>query len=107
MIACPRPLAAGALEYQVLAGRAPVLLCLPRSGARPVGLHEARARLGPEFAWRGAFALGVVVPAASRQGWVRRHPQAFGALAAAEGLVRRWPLLRAAGEYLVLEGARR
>ena len=53
------------------------------------------------------LALGVIVPAQSREQWVRRHPQAFGVLAAIESLVRRWPLLRAAGDYLVIEGVRR
>jgi hypothetical protein len=87
---------------------APVLLCLRRSRPpkRP-GLREARARLGPEFVWRGAFALGVLVPAESRQEWVRRHPQAFGVIAALEGVVRRWPLLRGFGDYVAIEGARR
>jgi hypothetical protein len=88
---------------------APVLLCLGprRPGLGRPGLAAARARLGPDFVWRGAFALGVIVPAASRQGWVRSHPQSFGVLAALEGLVRRWPLVRAAGDYLVVEGSRR
>jgi hypothetical protein len=86
---------------------APVIVCVPRTGAQGVGLLEVRASLGPEFTWSGAFALGLVVPREARQDWVRRHPQAFGILAAVEGVVRRWPLLRAAGEYLVLEGARR
>jgi hypothetical protein len=81
---------------------APVLLCLG-SGHR----EEARARLGPAFVWHDAFALGVIVPRESRQEWVRRHPQAFGVLAAVEGLVRRWPVLRERGEYAVIEGARR
>jgi hypothetical protein len=95
-----------ALAPALLSG-APVILCVPRTGANRVGLHEARASLGPEFAWSGASALGLFVPRESQQDWVRRHPQAFGVLAAAEGLVRRWPLLRAAGDHLVLEGARR
>lgn len=86
---------------------APVLLCLRRAGANAIRPGQVRTSLGPELGWRDAFALGVVVPAESREQWVRRHPQAFGALAAIEGLVRRWPLVRAAGEYLVIEGVRR
>jgi hypothetical protein len=86
---------------------APLILCLPHRAAGRVGLREARARLGPEFLWRDAFSLGAIVPAEARQDWVRGHPQAFGVLAAAERLVRRWPLLRAAGDYLVIEGVRR
>jgi hypothetical protein len=38
---------------------------------------------------------------------VRGHPQAFGALAALEGLVRRWPMLRGLGRYAAIEGVRR
>jgi hypothetical protein len=88
---------------------APVLLCLrrQRSRAERPGPREARARLGPDFVWRGAFALGVLVPGEPRQEWVRRHPQAFGVLAALEGVVRRWPLVRALGDYSAIEGARR
>jgi hypothetical protein len=99
--------ALGRALVPALRSGAPLLICVPRTGADRIGLHGARASLGPEFAWSGAFALGLVVPRESQQDWVRRHPQAFGVLAAVEGLVRRWPLLRAAGEYLVLEGARR
>jgi len=84
---------------------APVLLCF--RGRRSPGLREARERLGPDFVWRDAFALGVLVPGASRAAWVDRHPQAFGILAALEGIVRGWPLLRARGDYLAIEGVRR
>lgn len=88
---------------------APVLLCITRrrSGAGRVGLREARARLGPGFAWSAAFGLGVLVPGEPREEWARRHPQAFGILAALESVVRRWPVFRALGDYAVLEGSRR
>jgi len=49
----------------------------------------------------------VLMPGEPRQDWVRRHPQAFGALAALEGVVRRWPVLRGLGDYAALMGARR
>lgn len=68
---------------------------------------EARVRLGPAFAWRGALALGVLVPGPDHDGWAGRNPQAFGLLAALEGLVRSWPLLRGLGDHVVLEGTRR
>jgi hypothetical protein len=38
---------------------------------------------------------------------VLEHPQAFGVLAALEGCLRGWPLLRDLGDHYVLEGARR
>jgi len=86
---------------------APVLLCLGGTGAARVDIGEAKERLGPDLVWHSTFALGVLVPAAPREDWVRRHPQAFGLLAAAERLIRAWPLARVRGEYVVLEGARR
>lgn len=61
---------------------------------------------GGEFAWSGAFALGVLVPGPAHARWVQRHPQAFGLLAALEGVVRGWPLLRSLGDHLVVEGER-
>jgi hypothetical protein len=88
---------------------APVLLCLRlrRPAGTGPGLRAARARLGPDFVWRGGFALAVLMPGEPRQDWVRRHPQAFGALAALEGVLRRWPVLRGLGDYAALEGSRR
>lgn len=70
-------------------------------------LREARDLLGPAFAWHDAFALGVLLPDPSHESWVREHPQAFGILAALEGCVRRWPVLRGLGDHFVLEGVRR
>ena len=88
---------------------APVLLCLARGRppATTPGPREARARLGDAFVWTGAFGLGVIVPGERRQVWVRRHPQAFGILAALEGVVRRWPLVRSLGDHAALEGRRK
>jgi hypothetical protein len=85
---------------------APVLLCVKRrrSGAGRAGLREARVRLGPGFAWSASFGLGVLLPGPE---WARRHPQAFGILAALESVVRRRPVFRALGDYAALEGSRR
>jgi hypothetical protein len=94
----------GRTMADALPSGAPVLLCLERAGA---GLRPSRARLGPEFIWRGGFALGVIVPHASRQAWVRGHPQAFGVLAALERVARRSPLVRGLGDYAAIEGVRR
>lgn len=88
----------------------------PRSEPRVAGVPvparyptatEVRRLLGPGFAWQGSFALGVLVPGPAHGDWVTRNPQAFGLLAALEGLVRRWPVLRSLGDHLVLEGVRR
>jgi SAM-dependent methyltransferase len=71
------------------------------------GLGELRRAFGHEFAWSRAAALGVLVPGPAHEGWVRRHPQTFGLLAALEGMVRGWPLLRSLGDHVLLEGERR
>ena len=70
-------------------------------------VREARARIGPAFAWRRAFALGVLLPGPDHPGWALRNPQAFGLLAAVEGLLRHWPVLRGLGDHVVVEGVRR
>jgi SAM-dependent methyltransferase len=84
----------------------------PRVGgvAVPVrhpGARRLRADLGDVFRWDRCYGLGVLVPGPDHGGWAARHPLAFAALAAAEGVVRGWPLLRGHGDHLVLEGARR
>jgi hypothetical protein len=76
----------------------------------PVRYHlpaAASALLGPELVWHRTFALGVLIPGPEHAAWACRHPQAFGALAAVEGLVRAWPVLRSLGDHIVLEGRRR
>lgn len=75
--------------------------------ARYLGPAELREALGPAFAWRDAFALGVLTPGPPQAGWIARHPLAFGALAAVERVVRRWPGLRSLGDHVVVEGIRR
>jgi SAM-dependent methyltransferase len=84
----------------------------PRVGGAPVVVRyfwpgETRRLLGPAFAWRRSFGLGVLVPGPDHAGWCRRNPQAFGVLAGLERLVRHWPFFRALGDHFVLEGVRR
>jgi hypothetical protein len=68
-------------------------------------VSEWRQAFGREFAWRAPRAMGVLLPASA--GWAPRHPLAFGLLAAAEQVVAGWPVLRALGDQIVLEGVRR
>lgn len=75
--------------------------------ARYPSPREARGKLGPAFEWRRQFSLGVLVPGPLHAPWAARNPQAFGLLAAFEGVVRGWPLLRTLGAHAVLEGVRR
>lgn len=84
----------------------------PRVAGVPVptaypGLEEAREGFGRDLRWTGAFALGLLVPGPEHAAWAARNPQTFGLLAAVEGVVRRWPLARALGDHVVLEGVRR
>jgi hypothetical protein len=78
----------------------------------PVTVHHPTRRkvhdaFRDAFAWRRAFALGVLVPAPNHGAWAARHPMAFAALSALEAIVRGWPVLRGLGDHLVLEGVRR
>jgi hypothetical protein len=84
----------------------------PLVGGIPVPVHHAaagavRAALGREFAWQRCFALGALLPGPDHGRWPGRHPLAFGLLAALEGLVREWPLVRGLGDHVLLEGVRR
>lgn len=102
----------------------PVLLCvengrplpallaraLTGQGPRPsvsTNPRELRAALGAAFEWRRTSALGVLLPAPGGAAWAAAKPQLFGLLAALEGLVRSWPVLRGLGTMAVLEGVRR
>lgn len=101
-----------ALLARIVAGGGPARSDAPRVGGLSVPTRyltpgELRDALGPALAWRDAFALGVVVPGPPQEGWIARHPQAFGLLAALEGVVRRWPGLRNLGDHVVIEGRRR
>jgi SAM-dependent methyltransferase len=83
----------------------------PRVGGRPVSAPGLSARdlregLGPGFSWRSCSALGVLVPSPAHEDWARRNPIAFGVLAAAERLVREWPVARHGGDHLLVEGTR-
>ena len=90
---------------RILRAGAPVVLRItPRRGRGP---REVRQALGPDFAWSGARALGLLVPPESRSDWAERYPLIFGLLAALEGVVRRWPVLRSRGRVVLLEGRRR
>jgi SAM-dependent methyltransferase len=120
---CADPRAVGRALARALRPGAPVLLSVmgpraalsgrpPRVGGMPLPVaYPTPGRLqrafGPEFAWRGGFALGVLLPSPRHAGWTGRHPQAFGLLAIAESLLRGWPGLRALGDHNVVEGVRR
>src|SRR4029450_13217449 len=65
--------------------------------------REVREALGPAFGWREGLALGGCAPGPPYEAWIARHAIAFGALAAVEGVVRRWPGLRNLGDHVVVE----
>ncbi|PYQ52520.1 MAG: hypothetical protein DMF78_11145 [Acidobacteria bacterium] len=85
--------------------RAPRVAGVPVAVVYPT-LHQARRALGPALVWTDAFALGVALPGPEHERWAAQFPQTFAALAAVEGLVRRWPILRGLGDHFVLEGRR-
>ena len=107
----PRPLPAG-LERALTARGEARGRSLPRVGGVPVPVHHPTQRglreaFGEAFAWRRAFALGVLLPAPNHGAWAARHAGAFAVLSALEAIVRGWPVLRGLGDHLVLEGIRR
>jgi hypothetical protein len=93
---------------------------LRRKGAALITLRNASVVRGPSgdrsrsssfppngaLRWRRLCALGVLIPEPANDVWVRSHPMSFGLLAAAERLVRRWPLVRRLGYYCLWLGVR-
>jgi hypothetical protein len=65
---------------------------------------EVCGLLGVHFQWTALLGLGILVPGPGHGNWTRRNPQAYGVLAALEGIVRAWPGLRALGGHFILEG---
>jgi SAM-dependent methyltransferase len=104
----PRPLPG--LVQQALTGRPARSLGARVAGRRlaapGLSAQELRDGLGPGFSWHSSLALGVLVPAPAHADWARQNPIAFGLLAAAERLVREWPLARACGDHLLVLGTR-
>ena len=84
---------------------APVLVRLERRAEQSVA--GVTRDCGPDFFWRNATSLGLLVPPEDQSSWAERHPHAFAALCALEGLVRSWPGFRHAGREALLLGVRR
>jgi SAM-dependent methyltransferase len=72
----------------------------------PLSFRAFRDGMGHGYTWDTRAALGVLVPAPAHEAWARRNPIAFGVLAAAERLVRSWPVFRGLGDHLLIEGRR-
>ena len=104
----PRPLPG--VVQQALTGRparSPEAHVAGHSLAVPaLSAQDLSDGLGPGFSWHSSLALGVLVPAPAHEDWARRNPIAFGLLAAAERLVREWPLARECGDHLLVLGTR-
>ncbi|MET0552284.1 MAG: class I SAM-dependent methyltransferase [Vicinamibacteria bacterium] len=101
-----------ALVGRALFASGPFRRPVPDVGGVPVPIRHLtpaalRQSLGPAFAWTDAWAQGVLLPGPMHERWIRRHPLAFGVMAAAERAVRRWPGLRSLGDHAVVEGYRR
>ncbi len=70
-----------------------------------VGFTSFRRAFEPAVAWQRSSAFGVLVPSAA--GWPGSHPLRLALLAAAEHVIRRWPLVRTRGDWILHEGVRR
>lgn len=81
--------------------------CFEGAGARSVTPSRWRRAFGPAFSWARSRAYGVVLPGPGSGNWAERRPALFGWLAAVEDVIGTWPVLRALGDQIVLEGARR
>ncbi len=74
-------------------------------GARRVGFADWRRAFEPSIEWRRSRAFGLLVPPGAA--WPQLHPLTLGLLALGEHVIRRWPMLRALGDWVVHEGVRR
>ena len=83
---------------RVLRPGAPVVCVAPSGVACRRGLERL-------VEWRRARGFGILLPAGPD--WPRRHPLAFGLLAAVEHVVSGWLVLRGRGRFVLNEGVRR
>ncbi|HEY7510402.1 MAG TPA: class I SAM-dependent methyltransferase [Vicinamibacteria bacterium] len=100
---------AGRALAAVLREGAPVLVSVsaPRPALARLGARQrAQRSLGPAFAWRRGFGIGVVLPGGASSTWAARSPHAFAALALLERFARDAPVWRDLGDHLILDGAR-
>lgn len=66
-----------------------------------------REAFGSDFSWHRARGVGVLVPARSSGDRGERRALVLGLLAAAEHVIGSWPVVRALGDRILLEGVRR
>ena len=77
------------------------------SQAPCLSVRSWQAAFGPDFSWHHVRAVGMLLPTRPETGWAERHALSLGLLAAVEHVCASWPFLRALGDRLLLEGARR
>ena len=92
-------------------GRKALRRCRGRAQARLEGLpftvyyptvHQLRRVFAPRFRLRSWIGIGVAVPPSYLEGWVRGHPTLFRLLCRLERWVARLPMLRGAGDHVLL-----
>ncbi len=76
-------------------------------GAPCISVSSWREAFGADFSWHHVRGVGVLLPLRPDAAWAERHALFLGVLAAAEHVGGSWPLLRALGERVLLEGVRR
>lgn len=72
-------------------------------GVRYPTIRQIRRAFDPSFRLRSVRAIGLFVPPSYMEPWAAAHPRILGYL---EGMDRRlatWPLLRGAGDHVLLE----
>ena len=76
-------------------------------GAPCISASSWREAFGADFSWHHVRGVGVLLPLRPDAAWAERNALFLGVLAAAEHVSGSWPLLRALGERVLLEGVRR
>jgi hypothetical protein len=65
-----------------------------------------RQVFSPWFRLRSIRAVGLFVPPSYVESWARKHPRVLAALQGMDRLFAAWPLLRGAGDHVLLEFTR-
>jgi hypothetical protein len=98
------------LRRALRGGEGPIGRARDRLEGRPparASLSQWREAFGPEFSWRRARALGLLLAPAADDDEIVRSPGALALLGAVEHVIGTWPAFRGLGERILLEGERR
>lgn len=65
-------------------------------------VRDLKQIFAPWFELRSITAVGLLIPPSYAEGWSRRHRKTFRFLGAVDKVARRLPLLRVAGDHVLL-----